>query len=75
MSKTLRFGTRVNPVLTSRIDRHVIRRHTTCGYDRTMELAAQDFARHVAWEVTPYLAGKPKVRYNGPAKPFGKRIG
>lgn len=75
MSRTLRFGT-INPRLTSRIDRHVVRRRTPCGYDRVMQLAAQDYARHVAEQVTPKLAeepSKPKITFAPHAKPFGKR--
>lgn len=74
MTKTLRFGfDSASPRIASRIDRHVIRRHTAAGYDRCMELAAIDFARHVAAEVTPKLAGKPQVTYRADAPGFGKR--
>lgn len=75
MSRTLRFGTN-NPRLTSRIDRHVIRRRTPCSYDRVQQLAAQDYARHVAEVVTPKLAEEPKkptIHFQPYAKPFGKR--
>lgn len=78
MSKTLRFGSARNASLAdlkARIDRHVIRRHTPCGYDRMMDLAAQDYARHVALEVTPHLKARPQVRYVATAKGFGKRPG
>lgn len=75
MSRTLRYGTN-EPRLTSRIDRHVVRRRTPCGYDRVMQLAAQDFARHVAAEVSPGNKGaapKPTIHFQPHAKPFGKR--
>lgn len=54
MTKTLRFGfDSASPRIASRIDRFVVRRHTRAGYDRCMELAAQDYARHVALQVSP----------------------
>lgn len=73
MGKTLRYGSNAAPRLSSRIDRFVVRRHTTCGYDRVMELAQLDYARHVAAEVTPKMASMPQVRYADTAPGFGKR--
>lgn len=77
MSKTLHFGSRpIDQHIANRIDRHVIRRHTVCGFQRLQELAAEDYARHVAWEVTPgqrRSPSLPKVTYAASAPGFGKR--
>lgn len=73
MSRTLRYGSNAEPRLSSRIDRFIVRRNTTVGYDRVMELAQLDYARHVAAEVTPKMAGMPQVRYASNAPGFGKR--
>ena len=74
MSRTTYIGSQ-DLRLQSRIDRHVIRRHTPCGYDRMMELAAQDFARHVAFDVSPgrHHQFKPLVTFVESAPRFGKR--
>lgn len=75
MTRTLRFGyDSASPRLQSRINHVVGRRHTHAGYDRCMELAAQDFARHVAAEVSPKLRGKPQVTFSASAPRFGKRL-
>jgi hypothetical protein len=77
MSRTLHYGTRTHSdpraQLAGRIEKHVIRRHTSCGYDRMMGLAAQDYARHVALEVTPHLEGKPQVTFQPRSAIFGQR--
>lgn len=77
MTKTLRFGyDSASPRIASRIDRHVIRRHTSCGYDRLQELAQLDYARHVAYAVSPgqqRSPSKPQVTYAASAPGFGKR--
>ncbi len=78
MSKTLRFGSRSSRAdlekFMLRVDRHVMRRHTTCGFDRMQELAAQDYARHVALQVTPQMnRNKPVVTFSKGAPGFGKR--
>lgn len=73
MARTLRFGSNAAPRLTSRIDRFVVRRHTSVGYDRLAELALADHARQVALEVTPHLTGKPLVTFAANAPRFGKR--
>ena len=67
MSKTLKFGLRaVDSRLSSRIDRHVIRRRTPTSYDRCMQLAEQDFARHAALAPfgrrVPLTAAEPAER-------------
>jgi hypothetical protein len=74
MSRTLYFGSK-DLRLASRIDRHIIRRHTPAGYDRLMDLAAQDFARHVAAEVSPgrHHVFMPRVTFAATAPRFGKR--
>jgi cytosine/adenosine deaminase-related metal-dependent hydrolase len=58
--------------LQYRIDRHIIRLHTPAGYDRCMELAAQDFARHVAEQVSPKL--EPRVAFAARSAIFGRRM-
>jgi hypothetical protein len=76
MAKTLRFGS--NSV-SSRINDFAVRRRTPASYGRLQELAAADFARHVAWDVTPQLnRGKLVTRpvslnFVPRAQPFGKR--
>jgi hypothetical protein len=74
MSRTLYFGSK-DLRLASRIDRHIIRRHTPAGYDRLMELARIDFARHVAQEVSPgrHHVFLPRVTFASTAPRFGKR--
>ena len=76
MSKTLNYGSRNADriALAQRIDKHVIRRHTRAGYDRCMELSAQDFARHVALSVSPTIAGAPQVTYRDRSVVFGQRM-
>jgi len=76
MSKTLYYGSRNagRAELAARIDKHVIRRHTAAGYDRCMELAAQDYARHVARDVSPKLAAKPQVTFQPRSAVFGRRM-
>ena len=75
MSKTLNYGSRSadREALAARIDKHVIRRHTRAGYDRCMELSAQDFARHVALDCSPTIAGAPQVTYKDRSVIFGRR--
>lgn len=83
MSRTLKYGTKpsVDPKLVDRIDRHVVRRHTPAGFDRCMELAALDYAKHVAAYVTRQAMGPAQVARLRPAyvpfaahaKGFGKR--
>lgn len=72
MARTLRYGSRTTDTIAARITKHVVRRHTPAGYDRCMELAAQDFARHVALEVSPKL-NRPYVHYVPSAPGFGQR--
>ena len=78
MSKTLYYGSRhqIEASLLARIDRHVTRRHTHAGFDRCMELAAQDFARHVAAEVSPQMgqATLPSVTFAERSAVFGRRM-
>lgn len=75
MGKTLKFGSRaVSSSITERMDRHVMRRRTPSSYGRLQELAAADYARHVAWEVTPQLnRNRPLCTFAQSAPPFGKR--
>lgn len=72
MTRTLRYGyDSASPRLASRIDRMAIRRHTHDAYRAA--LAAEDFSRQVAQEVSPKLAAPRQVVGGIPAKPFGKR--
>lgn len=71
MTRTLRFGfDSAAPRLQSRIG-YVTRRRTHMGYDALM--AADDFSRHVALEVSPKLARKTYVTFVPRSVPFGKR--
>lgn len=75
MGKTLKFGSRaVSSSITERMDRHVMRRRTPSSYGRLQELAAADYARHVAWEVTPQLnRNQPVCTFVPRSAVFGKR--
>lgn len=73
MSRTLRFGyDSAAPRIQSRIDRFVVRKHTSAAYDG-MEQAANDYARKVAFEVSPGQKRAPRPVGGIPAVPFGKR--
>lgn len=58
MAHTLKFGSRPNR-LSSRIDRMVIRRRTIAA-STAADQAADDYARHVAAEVSPGQLRAPR---------------
>ncbi len=54
--------------LSSRIDKHVVRRRTPIGYDRLQELAEADAKRHMDAHIKVHATHWSKA-----SQPFGKR--
>jgi hypothetical protein len=74
MSKTLNFGSRSELRLSSRIDKFVVRRRTSTGYDRAAELAHAEYSRQVAFDVSPGqrsyhpMGSRPLATWEGPTR-------